>query len=62
MKKKHDQAINIEKKTNMINIVLEREFSQNTDGFAFSQEEGATVSQTDVIRAYNTNIPKPGGM
>ncbi|XP_014207463.1 probable phospholipid-transporting ATPase IA isoform X3 [Copidosoma floridanum] len=31
-------------------------------GFAFSQEEGGTVSQTDVIRAYNTNLPKPGGM
>ncbi|VVC91178.1 unnamed protein product [Leptidea sinapis] len=24
------------------------------DGFAFSQEEGASVSQADVIRAYDT--------
>lgn len=32
------------------------------DGFAFSQEEGGAVSQTEVIRAYNTNIPKPDGM
>ncbi|XP_058806464.1 probable phospholipid-transporting ATPase IA isoform X3 [Phymastichus coffea] len=31
-------------------------------GFAFSQEEGGTVSQADVIRAYNTNLPKPVGM
>ncbi|KAJ8934426.1 hypothetical protein NQ318_000643 [Aromia moschata] len=31
-------------------------------GFAFSQEEGGAVSQTDVIRAYDTNIPKPPGM
>ncbi|XP_030750728.1 probable phospholipid-transporting ATPase IA isoform X1 [Sitophilus oryzae] len=31
-------------------------------GFAFSQEEGGAVSQTDVIRAYDTNIPKPDGM
>lgn len=31
-------------------------------GFAFSQEEGGTVTQTDVIRAYDTNLPKPGGM
>ncbi|XP_071863932.1 ATPase phospholipid transporting 8A1 isoform X3 [Bombus fervidus] len=39
----------------------------NTDvelshGFAFSQEEGGSVTQTDVIRAYDTNLPKPGGM
>lgn len=33
-----------------------------TDGFAFSQEEGGSVTQTDVIRAYDTNLPKPGGM
>lgn len=33
-----------------------------SDGFAFSQEEGGAVSQTDIIRAYNTNIPKPDGM
>ncbi|XP_048517503.1 probable phospholipid-transporting ATPase IA isoform X3 [Dendroctonus ponderosae] len=31
-------------------------------GFAFSQEEGGAVSQTDIIRAYDTNIPKPDGM
>ncbi|XP_034247125.1 probable phospholipid-transporting ATPase IA isoform X7 [Thrips palmi] len=31
-------------------------------GFAFSQEEGGAVAQSDVIRAYNTNLPKPGGM
>ncbi|XP_038106522.1 probable phospholipid-transporting ATPase IA isoform X6 [Culex quinquefasciatus] len=30
-------------------------------GFAFSQEEGGTVTQTDVIRAYDTNLPKPDG-
>ncbi|KAK3912291.1 putative phospholipid-transporting ATPase IA [Frankliniella fusca] len=34
----------------------------NKDGFAFSQEEGGAVAQSDVIRAYNTNLPKPGGM
>jgi hypothetical protein len=33
-----------------------------TDGFAFSQEEGGAVTQSEVIRAYNTNLPKPGGM
>lgn len=31
------------------------------DGYAFSQEEGGTVTQTDVIRAYDTNLPKPDG-
>ncbi|XP_044578260.1 probable phospholipid-transporting ATPase IA isoform X4 [Cotesia glomerata] len=31
-------------------------------GFAFSQEEGGSVTQTDVIRAYDTNLPKPGGL
>ncbi|XP_046487089.1 probable phospholipid-transporting ATPase IA isoform X4 [Neodiprion pinetum] len=31
-------------------------------GFAFSQEEGGSVTQTDVIRAYDTNLPKPVGM
>lgn len=31
------------------------------DGYAFSQEEGGSVSQTDVIRAYDTNLPKPDG-
>ncbi|XP_033606946.1 phospholipid-transporting ATPase IA isoform X9 [Cryptotermes secundus] len=31
-------------------------------GFAFSQEEGGAVTQSEVIRAYNTNLPKPGGM
>ncbi|XP_062560434.1 probable phospholipid-transporting ATPase IA isoform X3 [Armigeres subalbatus] len=30
-------------------------------GFAFSQEEGGNVTQTDVIRAYDTNLPKPDG-
>ncbi|XP_022914487.2 probable phospholipid-transporting ATPase IA [Onthophagus taurus] len=30
-------------------------------GFAFSQEEGGSVSQTEVIRAYDTNAPKPSG-
>uniref|UniRef100_A0AAG5DM45 Phospholipid-transporting ATPase n=1 Tax=Anopheles atroparvus TaxID=41427 RepID=A0AAG5DM45_ANOAO len=30
-------------------------------GYAFSQEEGGTVTQTDVIRAYDTNLPKPDG-
>nr|CAD7426834.1 unnamed protein product [Timema monikensis] len=29
-------------------------------GFAFSQEEGGAVTQSEVIRAYNTNLPKPG--
>ncbi|KAB0800093.1 hypothetical protein PPYR_07973 [Photinus pyralis] len=41
---------------------LKRECLILLDGFAFSQEEGGTVSQADVIRAYNTNIPKPDGM
>jgi phospholipid-transporting ATPase len=40
-------------------IDLEVEMSH---GFAFSQEEGGAVSQTEVIRAYDTNIPKPDGM
>ncbi|XP_018568743.1 probable phospholipid-transporting ATPase IA isoform X3 [Anoplophora glabripennis] len=40
-------------------IEMEVELSH---GFAFSQEEGGAVSQTEVIRAYNTNIPKPAGM
>ncbi|KAJ8909849.1 hypothetical protein NQ315_013335 [Exocentrus adspersus] len=40
-------------------IEMEVELSH---GFAFSQEEGGVVSQTDVIRAYDTNIPKPAGM
>lgn len=31
------------------------------DGYAFSQEEGGAVTQTDVIRAYDTNLPKPDG-
>ncbi|TGZ32540.1 Phospholipid-transporting ATPase [Temnothorax longispinosus] len=35
---------------------------RDADGFAFSQEEGGSVTQTDVIRAYDTNLPKPGGM
>lgn len=28
------------------------------DGFAFSQEEGGSVSQADVIRAYDTRQPR----
>lgn len=28
------------------------------DGFAFSQEEGGSVSQADVIRAYDTSRPR----
>ncbi|KAL4705711.1 hypothetical protein ACJJTC_019774 [Scirpophaga incertulas] len=28
-------------------------------GFAFSQEEGGSVSQADVIRAYDTSQPRP---
>ena len=31
------------------------------DGYAFSQEEGGSVSQTEVIRAYDSNAPKPSG-
>lgn len=31
------------------------------DGYAFSQEEGGSVSQSDVIRVYDTNAPKPSG-
>ncbi|XP_055677625.1 probable phospholipid-transporting ATPase IA [Lutzomyia longipalpis] len=30
-------------------------------GYAFSQEEGGNVTQTDIIRAYDTNLPKPEG-
>ncbi|XP_063696552.1 probable phospholipid-transporting ATPase IA isoform X5 [Culicoides brevitarsis] len=30
-------------------------------GFAFSQEEGGAVTQSQVIRAYDTNLPKPHG-
>ncbi|KAH9638255.1 hypothetical protein HF086_013693 [Spodoptera exigua] len=29
------------------------------DGFAFSQEEGGSVSQADMIRAYDTRQPRP---
>jgi len=29
------------------------------DGFAFSQEEGGAVSQSDMIRVYNTCSPAP---
>ncbi|XP_053599624.1 probable phospholipid-transporting ATPase IA isoform X4 [Plodia interpunctella] len=36
---------------------LELELSH---GFAFSQEEGASVSQADVIRAYDTSQPRAG--
>ncbi|XP_059479634.1 probable phospholipid-transporting ATPase IA isoform X2 [Neocloeon triangulifer] len=31
-------------------------------GYAFSQEEHGAVTQSEVIRAYNTNLPKPEGM
>ncbi|EEB10431.1 conserved hypothetical protein [Pediculus humanus corporis] len=31
-------------------------------GYAFSQEEGGVITQSQVIRAYNTNIPKPIGI
>ncbi|XP_076039881.1 ATPase phospholipid transporting 8A1 isoform X2 [Oratosquilla oratoria] len=31
-------------------------------GFAFSQEEHGVVRQSEVIRAYDTTQPKPGGM
>ncbi|GBP17610.1 Phospholipid-transporting ATPase ID [Eumeta japonica] len=30
-------------------------------GYAFSQEEGGAVSQTDIIRSYDTNLQKPRG-
>jgi len=30
-------------------------------GYAFSQEEGGVISQSQVIRAYDTNLPKPDG-
>lgn len=33
----------------------------HADGFAFSQEEGGTLSQSEVIRCYDTNRPKPEG-
>lgn len=33
----------------------------STDGYAFSQEEGGAVPQSIVIRAYDTNLPKPEG-
>lgn len=32
------------------------------DGFAFSQEEGGAVSQSDMIRVYNTCSPRPEGV
>lgn len=32
------------------------------DGFAFSQEEHGVMGQSEVIRAYDTTQPKPGGM
>ncbi|XP_066951686.1 probable phospholipid-transporting ATPase IA isoform X4 [Macrobrachium rosenbergii] len=31
-------------------------------GFAFSQEEHGVIGQSEVIRAYDTTQPKPGGM
>jgi len=32
------------------------------DGFAFSQEEGGAVSQSDMIRVYNTCSPDAEGV
>ncbi len=32
------------------------------DGYAFSQEEHGVVTQSQLIRSYDTNIPKPEGM
>lgn len=29
--------------------------------YLYAQEEGGAVTQTDVIRAYDTNLPKPDG-
>lgn len=34
----------------------------STDGYAFSQEEHGVIGQSEVIRAYDTTQPKPGGM
>lgn len=31
------------------------------DGFAFSQEEGGVITQSEVIRCYDSNKPKPEG-
>ncbi|KAK6645447.1 hypothetical protein RUM43_001724 [Polyplax serrata] len=31
-------------------------------GYAFSQEEGGAITQSQMIRAYNTTIPKPMGI
>jgi hypothetical protein len=46
-----------------VSLLYMKLYSYNfTDGFAFSQEEGGAVTQSEVIRAYNTNLPKPGGM
>lgn len=36
-------------------------YAIHTDGFAFSQEENGAVTQENVIRAYDTNLPKPDG-
>ena len=34
---------------------------QTADGFAFSQEEGGVITQSEVIRCYDSNKPKPEG-
>lgn len=31
------------------------------DGYAFSQEEGGVVSQSQLANIYDTNLPKPDG-
>ena len=31
------------------------------DGFAFSQEEGGVITQSEVITLYDSNKPKPEG-
>lgn len=43
-------------------IDLYKFFFLLTDGFAFSQEEHGVMRQSEVIRAYDTTRPKPGGM
>lgn len=50
-----------QKKNDDIHLPSKIHIAQNIDGYAFSQEEGGAVTQTDVIRAYDTNLPKPDG-
>ena len=33
--------------------------SSGRRGYAFSQEEGGVVTQSQLIRQYNTSVPKP---